>query len=56
MLGGEDAQKAYQEAIVQIMHDTVEEVRAARRMPSSPAETDPVMLGNSGQAGGISSA
>lgn len=56
MLGDEDTQKAYVEAVTTIMQDAIEETRAARRVPTNRDDSEPVMLGNQGFTGGISSA
>lgn len=54
MLGSADEQDAYRAMIADKMRESIEELRAERREP--PKESDPVMLGNQGFTGGISSA
>lgn len=56
MLGDEPTQQAYKESVMRIMQETVQETRAARRLPTNQDNGEPVMLGNQGFAGGISSA
>lgn len=55
MLGSEEEARAYREKIERIMREAVEETRAARRQPPRP-DQGPVMIGNAGMPGGITSA
>lgn len=55
MLGDEATQNAYQEKIMRIVYETIEETRAERRQPGKP-DSEPVMLGAAGFDGNLSSA